>query len=235
MTVKYDERFYATRNSKTLYAARTILRMIFQNRDINSVIDFGCGVGTWLKTAEEYGAEYTVGVEGEWVDKSLFVANGELRVKDFEKKLAIEEKFDLAISLEVAEHISLESSKRFVDDICASSDLVLFSAAVVGQGGRGHVNEQNQSFWVGLFEANGYKCMDVIRPAIWNEDEIEVWYKQNTFVFSKNTIKFDMADRSVFPADIIHPDLFKIYRDQGIYQSIQTMMKLPSKILKKLV
>ena len=231
---KYDEKFYATRDGKTSYAARTILKMVFDKRDIKTVVDFGCGVGTWLKTAEEYGADHTVGIEGEWIDHNLFTAKGELKVSDFEKPIELEKRFDLAICLEVAEHITPTSAHRFISDLCKSSDLILFSAAVAGQGGRGHVNEQNQSYWVELFMSKGYKCFDVIRPVIWNDNDIDVWYRQNSFVFSKDPSAFSVSQDTDFPVDIIHPDLFRTYREPGIYMTVKAVLKLPSLILKKI-
>lgn len=231
---KYDRKFYTARDSKTSHAARTILKIIFDERDIKSVVDFGCGVGTWLKVAEEYGADHTVGIEGGWIDEMLFAASGDLIVRDFESPIKLEAKFDLAICLEVAEHVSKNNAQRFIKDICESSDLVLFSAAIEGQGGRGHVNEQNQSYWVKLFLFNGYRCCDVIRSVIWNDDDIDVWYKQNTFVFSKHPSIFSVSHDTDFPFDIIHPDLFKIYREPAISLIIKAVLKLPSKILIRL-
>ena len=52
----YDDNFYKNRNRNSEYAARTILKIVFDETGISpdSIVDIGCGVGTWLNEAQKY-------------------------------------------------------------------------------------------------------------------------------------------------------------------------------------
>lgn len=90
-------------------------------------------------------------------------------------------KFDLAICLEVAEHLPPESSHNFIKALCEHSDHVIFSAGCPWQPGQNHINCQWPEFWQQLFNQSGFACEDNIRPRIWNIQGIEIWYRQNLF------------------------------------------------------
>ena len=226
----YNKSFYRNRDKRTKHAARTILPLIFSNYRIKSVADFGCGVGTWLGVCKELGASETLGIEGNWINESMLSSSFELYNTDLKKPIHLNKKYDLTISLEVAEHVPESNSDDFINSLSNSSDLILFSAAVIGQGGKGHVNEQNQSYWVEKFTRRGYSCMDVIRPKIWNDERIDTWYKQNIFIFSRKQ-EFTPC---LMPIDVIHPDLFRIYSKPGIFLILKNLLRIPQLILDKI-
>jgi hypothetical protein len=111
-------------------------------------------------------------------------------------------KVDLAISLEVAEHLSPIRAESFVSDLCEAASFVLFGAAIPGQGGVGHVNEQWQSYWASLFAAQGYQCFDAVRPLVWGEKQLPYWYRQNILLYSKTSLE---APRPAI-LNLVHPD-----------------------------
>ena len=126
--------------------------------------------------------------------------------------LTIGVKFDLVISLEVAEHLPEETATTFVESLCRHGDIVLFSAAVPGQGGTGHINEQWQSYWARIFKAHGFHAVDILRPKFWNYDSLPVWYRQNMILYvSEGYGGLDglLAISKGVPMDIVHPDLWK--------------------------
>jgi hypothetical protein len=132
---------------------------------------------------------------------------------NFEQKIALDMKYNLAISLEVAEHISQEHAARFIDSLINASDFILFSAAVPGQGGTHHVNEQWPDYWNRLFNERGYIAADFLRKRLWNEN-VAVWYKQNSFLYIKkeriNDISVSVSDLCIEhpPFSLIHPELY---------------------------
>ena len=149
-----------------------------------SVVDIGCGVGVWLKAALAAGAERAVGVDAAYVRPERIVdPRIEFHAQDLEAPIALNERFDLALCLEVAEHLSPGRAESLVGDLCALSDCVLFGAAIPGQGGIGHVNERWQSYWAGLFAAHDWRPLDLVRPAIWGERAIQPWYRQNMLLY----------------------------------------------------
>ena len=116
--------------------------------------------------------------------------------------------YDLAISLEVAEHLPESSAENFITSLCEASDIVLFSAAVKGQGGVGHVNEQFLSYWQKIFSNKGYKMLDIIRPEIWNNQKIPPYYRQNATIFVCDDV-YKILPNSIKTenkiVDMIHP------------------------------
>ena len=91
------------------------------------------------------------------------------------------------------------------------ADMILFSAAVPGQGGTGHLNEQWLSYWARLFLAEGYLPVDGLRARIWWDERIEFWYRQNIVLFCRAEIAASVASRleSGPLLDVVHPRLFE--------------------------
>jgi hypothetical protein len=93
----------------------------------------------------------------------------------------------------------------------------LFSAAVPGQTGDGHVNEQWPDYWIDKFKQQGYSFADIIRPAVWENEDVLWWYAQNTFLFFRDGF-FDEkgvelpvpANKPVFPLKCLHPECFEM-------------------------
>jgi len=182
---------------------------------VRSAADVGCRVGTWLSVMMEKGAKDVMGLDGEWVETSMLVIPTEAFVKtDLNKPIRLPRRFDLAISLEVAEHLPAERAKGFVHDVTRLADFVLFSAAIPFQGGRNHINEQWQDYWVSLFAAEGYSAHDLIRSKIWNDSKMPFWYRQNTLLFVKKErakeIKFGPGEKAnnLSLYSVVHPDLY---------------------------
>jgi|LWDU01.1.fsa_nt_gi SAM-dependent methyltransferase len=212
----YKKYFHKDRHKKTIYSANTILSILLNRLSgIESVIDVGCGTGTWLSVLQKKGIKDIQGVDGNWVDLSLLSIDKDyFKQVDLTQELKIHTKYDLAISLEVAEHLDFIHAKNFVSTLAKLSDYILFSAAVPLQGGNHHVNEQWQDYWVNLFNDEGYAVYDFIRPVIWNDDKIPFWYKQNILFFARidnlqNENKFDryLESGSSMPLNAVHPDL----------------------------
>ena len=112
--------------------------------------------------------------------------------------------------LEVAEHLSETRASSFVNDLCALGDLVLFSAAVPGQGGMNHVNEQWPSYWSAFFKENGLACFDILRPKVWNNSLIDWWYAQNVFLFVRDgspvyETLLNISQPTQDPLPLVHP------------------------------
>lgn len=180
-----------------------------------TVIDVGCGVGAWLKVFEDNGVEIC-GVDGEWITKEKTIIDKEkIRICDLEKiKVKEQEKYDLAISLEVAEHISQRNANNFVDYLTNISDIIFFGAATPNSGGQHHVNEKWQSYWINKFKKRGYLAVDYVRPRYWSNKRVCYCYAQESFIFIKGNIiedfpvlkKYINNEQTII--DIVHPELF---------------------------
>jgi hypothetical protein len=181
----YDQRFFNGQSEDSLQSARAVARLICQMFNPHSVVDVGCGVGSWLKAFIESGVKRTCGIDGDYVDRDALLIPPETFVpRDLTQPFEIPGAYDLAISVEVAEHLSAKAGGRLVHALSKVTPLVLFSAAVPGQGGSRHINEQWPSYWRSRFGAEGFKLFDPIRPMIRSDTSIRWWYRQNLLVFA---------------------------------------------------
>lgn len=183
----YNENFYDEHNSGAYSSANVIIPIINDVFRPASVIDIGCGNGQWLKVwREKIGVEQIQGVEGPYVSKlQLQVPKDLILFQDLKEPLSINKRFDLAMSLEVAEHLPASVASRFVEDLTRLSDVVLFSASMIGQDGQYHINEQLPEYWAKIFSGFGYVPVDYLRPLIWNREDVQWWYRQNTLIYIK--------------------------------------------------
>lgn len=149
------------------------------------VVDVGCGVGALPQAMVDRGVD-AVGVEGAWLDPgTAMLAPARYRIRDLEQPLALDEApFDLCCCIEVAEHLTPARADGFVADLCALAPVVVFSAAIPGQGGKGHINEQWQSWWAQKFLDRGWRIYDPLRPILRRDPEMMPWLGQNVLVFA---------------------------------------------------
>jgi len=211
----YQKDYYSWRARHALSAAEVIAPFLIERYSPRSVVDLGCAEGAWLSVFARQGVEFICGFDGPWGKKEdLLIPEDRFFVVDLENFKAPDgEKHDLAISLEVAEHLKEEVAENFVLQLTRLSELVLFSAAVPGQGGLHHMNEQPPDYWRKKFERNGYVQHDILRPRFWQDTKLAWWYRQNFFLYEKSSrndgMNIKASDTTFHGAHLIHPHAFE--------------------------
>lgn len=186
-----------------------ILPLLAIKFSFNSILDIGCGIGTWLASAKGIGVETVFGVDGNYVDTTLlkkFLNLNFFLAHDLRDPLLLKRQFDLTICLEVAEHLPEYSAATLVKSLVMHSEVILFSAAIPGQGGQYHLNEQWPDYWAQLFATHGYVFLDIIRPLIWNNPKVDYWYKQNIFLVVKSNHEL-ASKHTASHLPLVHPEL----------------------------
>jgi SAM-dependent methyltransferase len=232
-TNQYDQAFYAGQRDGSLQSARAIIPLLLSHLSIHSVVDVGCGVGTWLKAFQENGISDITGYDGEYVDTSaLAIDAANFKVLDLTADFVLPRKADLAISLEVAEHLPSKNGDHLVRQLVSAAPIVLFSAAIPGQGGTGHVNEQWQDYWRSKFSSFGYYPIDAIRPFVWGSNDVEIWYQQNIILYCKEGhLPSSNLLRPIPPnlsLNIVHPEYYLELQRHGELYLSKALKALPT-------
>lgn len=192
----YNETRETVKSSATV--AVPILMELFRPQ---TVVDVGCGEGWWVATFHEHG------VKAGGIDQHAGVT---LRAElNLEEPIPLDDfaDHDLALCLEVAEHLTPPRAPSFVKELCALAPTVIFSAAIPGQGGAGHLNEQWPAYWVELFHRQGYGGSGAMRSLIWSDKRIAPWYRQNLLVFGEvGALELDGCP------SLVHPEIWNWYR-----------------------
>lgn len=216
MTAAYSAEFYRDLDQTSGPSAARVLPLLLSLLPVRSAVDVGCGDGSWLAALSALGVTDIMGVEGPWISpRQLKIPTDKVRRMRLDQTIRVERRFDLALSLEVAEHLPSTRADSFVADLVALAPAVLFSAAIPGQGGHHHVNEQWPDYWAGLFARRGYAAIDCLRSSLWGDGNVAWWYRQNLILFC------DEATRAMNPAlaaatapspcdvkALVHPECF---------------------------
>jgi SAM-dependent methyltransferase len=209
----YDAEFYEELDAQVRGSAEVIVPIVVDLLHPASVLDVGCGRGTWLRGFSQSGVVEIVGVDGPHISAAdLEIPATAFVSHDLTQPLDLGRRFDLAVSLEVAEHLPAEIAPAFVAALVAHAPAVLFSAAIPFQGGAGHVNERWPSYWSDLFAVHGFVPLDVVRPVVWADEQVAFWYAQNTILYvdaahgSLGELR-DRAARLDRTLDLVHPAL----------------------------
>jgi hypothetical protein len=189
----YPESFYSNRRRMNKWEFLFGIGLV-EVLNINSLVDFGCGLGVFLdgalstgKMRNLVGYEYCYDNARKYLSATIdpYIHYGNVMEKiDCGK-------FDCVLSFEVAEHILTEKSDMFVKNLTDSSDkYIVLTAAPPGQGGTGHINEQPKEFWINKIESLGF-VMDnetallLMTYAKINRIGLPKYIKRNFMVFKK--------------------------------------------------
>ena len=180
----YSDEFFAMHNEASRTSAREAIPLVLGFVPAASVVDVGCGNATWLAEFKAAGIDDYLGIDGDYVNREkLLIESERFLPRDLAKPLEIGRRFDLAVSLEVAEHLPEESADAFVASLVGLAPVVLFSAAIPHQEGDGHINEQWPQYWHKKFAQRDYVVVDCLRPLLWTSPTISAWYAQNMLFF----------------------------------------------------
>ena len=180
----YDDAFYEFVSRTAMQSAKEIIPVI--NSMIGkpeSVLDVGCGRGAWLFEWKNLGVEDIYGIDGDSAPNGLLIASDKYKSHNLNEPFSLNRRFDIVQCLEVAEHLAPHSGEGLISTLCQHGDIILFSAAIPGQGGEGHINERPYDYWRDLFVKKDYFLIDFIRPMIVKNENITWWYRYNIFLY----------------------------------------------------
>lgn len=194
MNTPYSDEFFAKTFRQGKAAAEKLLPL-FDDLEFfpDTVVDIGGGAGGWLIPFADRGAEVTL------VDQVNPAIQVELdnRVRYLPSNLENEGDVagipgsELAICVEVLEHLSAQAASRVLNQVSKSSETVIFSAAWDGQGGEHHINERPMEDWLEEWVNRDFVVADVIRSRM---NSLPRYYQTNLVLLTQNR---DLAARLV--------------------------------------
>lgn len=184
MKLDYSSDYYSRLKGGAGESAKVVVPTVVELVRPRSVIDLGCGTGAWLAEFQRHGVQDILGIDGPHVAvRQLEIDPRDFVAADLTEPLRLRSYFDLAMSLEVAEHLEENQADEFVATLTRLAPVVLFSAAIPYQGGVHHLNEQWPDYWAERFEAHNFVALDPFRRLIWKRADVEWWYAQNLVLF----------------------------------------------------
>jgi SAM-dependent methyltransferase len=213
--VDYLKEFFEGQKEGARRSARQIVPMVVDLVKPASVVDVGCGTGVWLNVFRDNGVKELLGIDHLTESEVLEIPKSEFLDFDLRLPLKLDRRFDLVVSLEVAEHLPKESAEMFVDSLVALGEVILFSAAIPYQQGFHHFNEQWPEYWAEIFASKDFVPVDCIRAEIWNNDDVEPWYRQNIFLYAMESalvhhsqLKQERERNRGRPLAVVHPKIY---------------------------
>lgn len=192
-------------------SAEQIVPLIMRYIQPDSVVDLGCGQGSWLDVFQEHGVSKIIGVDGAWAIPSLQISTDDFVVGDLTQPISIADRFDVAICLEAAHYLPRNTGEVLVSSLVKLAPVVVISAGIPFQSGTTGPNGQWPDYWKDLFEAMDYRLIDFLRPAIWENDDVMYYYKQNLLVFAQSQYVEshpklrEILNASHMPLRLVHP------------------------------
>ena len=212
----YSAEFFDQQSGGSRRSAQRIVPLVMELVRPRSVVDIGCGVGTWLSVFREHGVSRVLGIDGDYVDRRMLQIPAEsFRAADLSLPLVLNERFDLAISMEVGEHLPPDAGRTLVQTLTRLAPVVLFSASIPHQGGVGHLNEQWPTYWRENFASFGYEVIDCIRKHVWSDSGVQYWYAQDAMLYVERSyleahpvLVRERAATSDKQLSLVHPDRY---------------------------
>jgi SAM-dependent methyltransferase len=224
MNQRYTSDFFDSHREGARRSAGVVIPLLLKLVPAQSVVDVGCGQGTWLSVFRERGIEDIYGIDGDYIDREkLEIPSDHFCPRDLSRPLRMGRTFDLAVSLEVAEHLPGEAAEVFVESLTRLAPAILFSAAAPYQGGTHHVNEQWPAYWAERFGRRGYLPVDCLRRRLWENPQVDWWYAQNAFLYVDQCLleanlalkqEYETAGPGALP--LVHPRRFLEWVEWGL-------------------
>jgi SAM-dependent methyltransferase len=145
------EKFNNKQHAGITNVDNALLLFIRNNWNIHTMLDIGCGPGENVIAAVEHGIK-AFGVDGTDIIPKL----ENFQQIDYRKHCStFDIKFDLGWSIEFLEHVEEDYGSIYIQDF-AKCKILIVTAAPPGWGGKGHVNEQPEQYWIDFFENAGF-------------------------------------------------------------------------------
>lgn len=187
---KYTSKYYNRHLESYRKWENEVGRSIVKTLQPQSILDIGCGVGSYLEGALQYGCKDILGLDVSFETAKEFLTpeiSPYIKYGDATKPLDLNRKFKCVMSFETGEHIESDKTGVFIDNLCKhSSKYIILTAAPPGQAGTGHINLREKKFWISEVTKRNFKfdsklCDHFVSE--WAKFGVEKYILRNLMVF----------------------------------------------------
>jgi SAM-dependent methyltransferase len=245
MAMPYDDTFFSLVADHSVRNARIVVPLVMDLLSPKSVLDVGCGPGAWLRAFKENGVGVICGIDGDYIDRSkLLIEDKHFYPTDLSQPFTIDREYDLALCIEVAEHLPATHARTLIEQLTTAAPVVLFSAAIPGQGGTNHVNEQWPPYWRKRFAERDWGMLDPFRPRIRDDPRIAWYIRQNLVLFASRawleshpTLRRQVDDANCLDGGWVHANLYESWFERAnAYLGVRELVsRLPSAMRRSIV
>jgi len=243
----YDKDYYSILEPSeggSRLSAEIIVPLVLDLLKPASIIDLGCGLGSWLSVFQENGVDDILGIDLPNVDRDLLLIPKEkFQPFDLRERFRLDRTFALSMCHEVVGHLTEKTVDAFMDDLVALAPISLFSAPVPHQGGPNQVLLHWPQYWVEKFAARGFRVLDPFREKIWDNPDVKWWFCQNLLLFvredvlaANETLQHAAAATRLSQLALVHPRLYlqTVARiDAGLVDTLREIPRLSVEAIKR--
>jgi hypothetical protein len=239
----YSADFFRWYAGDSRHTAEVVVPLIIDLLHPDSAIDIGWGTGEWLAVMREHGVDNILGIDGDWIPQDqLCIPTERFLSIDLRRGFHLDRTFALAICAEVAEHLPAEAADGLVSGLTRAAPVLMFSAAIPGQGGTGHINEQWPGYWLNRFAIHDFVPVNYLRPRLWNDPRVAPYLAQNLILLvSRARLAADDRLRAKFesnrhlPMDVVHPAVYLNSLTQLARQRLPRLLLTVARFAKRVV
>ena len=183
----YSNRYFDTVLLRGRKDAEAFAGALIDQYEPSYVVDLGCGVGRFIQPLHASGVD-VYGVDGSaYAVSNPLDEDLSLDRHDLTEPLRLDREADVALCIEVLEHLPAESARTAIESIRDAAPVAIVTAAQPGQGGDYHVNERPREYWIDEFEAVGmtYDDGDVEFLRLHTEAAELEWLTDNLMVLRR--------------------------------------------------
>ena len=189
---RYNDKYYNRHFVRYREWENKVGEYLYNELKPNSVLDLGCGVGSYLEGFFNDGCTYLLGIELNFNKAKKYIVNNIYPFViegDITIDLDLSCKFDCVISFEVGEHIEPDGTDIFIDNLTLySNKYIILTAAPPGQRGTGHINLRSRDFWIKSIVSKGFSYRkDLVKRyrVAWKKFNVEKYIINNLMIFEK--------------------------------------------------
>ncbi len=190
---RFDQKYFTKREKGEWYEdSMQICDSLIGSFKIESVVDFGCGNGVYLKIFQKRGIKEVKGYDGSKTALSNSMMP-QVEYADLRQPILTSMPYDLVLCIEVAPYLHEKYENRLFSNLIEAThdkSIICFSASDMYTGGIYHINLKSKHYWIQKFHILGFSYQEENTKKILQTLSLQTmyWLEDNLMIFSKKVV-----------------------------------------------